>query len=284
MKIPRVLPAVSLALCLAACGALPSAAERREAAQALASQHGWQQERIAAGGFDLVAWRPARYAGSAPGADDERLTVYIEGDGLAWLNSSQPSDDPTPGNAMALKLALAQPRGNAAYLARPCQFTGTAAAGCDPAYWTGRRFAEEVVAATDQAIGILKRQAGARRLALVGYSGGGGIAALVAARRRDVDLLVTVAGNLDHRAWTALHHVSPLTGSLNPADAADRLLQVRQRHFVGGKDAVMPVAIATAYAERYPPGQRPEVRLEPGFDHRCCWVEAWPGLWRGLGD
>jgi hypothetical protein len=45
------------------------------------------------------------------------------------------------------------------------------------------------------------------------------VASLVAARRHDVVRLVTVAGNLDHLAWTTLHGVSPLTGSLNPADA-----------------------------------------------------------------
>lgn len=34
------------------------------------------------------------------------LTIHIEGDGLAWINSSTPSSDPTPTNPLALRLAL----------------------------------------------------------------------------------------------------------------------------------------------------------------------------------
>ncbi|GAB2181920.1 hypothetical protein DLREEDagrD3_21430 [Denitratisoma sp. agr-D3] len=51
-------------------------------------------------------------------------------------------------------------------------------------------------------------QLGARRLTLVGYSGGA--AALLAARCSDVVRLVTIAGNLDHRAWTRYHHITTL--------------------------------------------------------------------------
>jgi hypothetical protein len=49
------------------------------------------------------------------------------------------------------------------------------------------------------------------------------VAALVAARRTDVDRLVTVAGNLDPTAWAVYQHIQPLTGSLNPADEVDAL-------------------------------------------------------------
>lgn len=270
-----------LLLALAACSTIPSGAERQEAYDRLAQARGWRLERIATAGFELVAWRPDQY----PDPETRRLTVYLEGDGLAWLTPTQPSPDPTPRNPLVLAMALAQPEGNAAYLARPCQFVDAEATGCAAAYWTGKRFAEEVVAATNDALDVLKRQSGARTLTLVGYSGGGAVAALVAARRQDVDRLVTVAGNLDHQAWTTHHRVTPLTGSLNPADAAAALRHVRQWHFVGARDEIMPPAIAAAYADRYdryPPVERPEVRVEPGFDHHCCWAEAWPRLWRSL--
>jgi len=39
----------------------------------------------------------------------------------AWLAVPRPSQDPTPVDPLALRLALVQPTGNAAYLARPCQ-------------------------------------------------------------------------------------------------------------------------------------------------------------------
>lgn len=128
------------------------------------------------------------------------------------------------------------------------------------------------------------RRAGARRLVLVGYSGGGGVAALVAARRKDVVRLVTVAGNPDHRAWTNMHHVPALEGSLNPADAWQSLIELPQWHFVGGRDQVVSLDVAESYVSRYPLDHRPVVITIPGFDHSCCWVEQWSSLFLKAGD
>ena len=75
---------------------------------------------------------------------DLPLTVYIEGDGLAWRSRTEPSADPTPHQALGLALAAADPAANVVYLARPCQFTPMAAnPRCDKAYWTNKRFADE---------------------------------------------------------------------------------------------------------------------------------------------
>lgn len=207
------------------------------------------------------------------------LTVYIEGDGLAWLSGTRPSDNPTPVRPVGLELALRHPRGAAAYLARPCQYvesgTGTS---CNQHYWTDLRFSPEVVEASDAAISVLKQRFGATKLVLVGYSGGGAVAALVAGRRNDVIQMVTVAGNLDHRAWTMQHHLSPLTGSLNPADEWEKLVDIPQLLLLGEKDRVVSRSMTDAYASSFPPEHRPEIESVPGFDHECCWVEQWDKL------
>ncbi|TDR71087.1 alpha/beta hydrolase [Paludibacterium purpuratum] len=270
------IPLLLAAAVLAACSTMPTPTERRAAADQLARAKNWEIRYIDAGRFRLAAWRPA------PMPNNVRLTIYIEGDGFAWASPSQPAIDPTPLDPIALKLALAQPNGNVAYLARPCQFIDAEATHCAVAYWTDRRFSEEVVAATDRAIGVLKQEAGATDLTLVGYSGGGAIAALVAARRNDVDRLVTVAGNLDHSAWTAQHRVQPLEGSLNPVDEVAALQRVRQWHFVGAQDTIVPPDLVTAFVARFPPGRRPTVIIEPLFDHRCCWAAQWSSLWPRL--
>lgn len=261
-----------LGLFLAACASLPTPMARRDTADALAARHGWQRVVLPAGNFELAAYLP-----DAP-KTGEVLTVYIEGDGFAWLSPSQASSDPTPIDPVGLKLALAQRAGNAAYLGRPCQFVDAERTGCSARYWTGQRFAPAVIAAEDRALDALKSRFQARRLTLVGYSGGGAVAALLAARRNDVARLVTVAGNLDPAAWARHHHVLPLTGSLNPADSIDALKEVQQWHFVGGRDAVVPPALVESFADRFPADRRPVVRIEPEFDHACCWVENWPRL------
>jgi len=258
---------------LSACMNLPSPAERQAVANTLAEQHGWKAIMLVAGRFDLVAYLPAH-----PIAADI-LTIYIEGDGLAWVTGSQPSADPTPRDPLALKLALAQPNGNAAYLARPCQYVDAETAHCASRYWTEQRFAPEVIAATNQAVDQLKQQFNARRINLVGYSGGGAVAALLAARRSDVDRLVTVAGNLDHRAWTALHRVAPLSGSLNPMDERKGLTDLSQWHFVGGQDRVITPALAQAFAAGV--SQARVINVDQ-FDHQCCWAERWRSLWQEI--
>jgi hypothetical protein len=261
-------------LAVAGCTSLLSPAERWQRADALAAAQGWVGWVLDAPRLPLLAYGPAQITPSA------HVTIYIEGDGLAWLSASQASFDPTPLNPLALRLALAQPAGSAVYLARPCQYLNARSAGCSSALWTQSRFSAEVVAATQAAIEQIKQRFGARQLTLVGYSGGAAVAALVAAERQDVVQLVSVAGNLDHAEWTRYHRISPLTGSLNPVDHLEALRRVPQWHLVGAQDKVIAPALVQAFAEKFPLAQRPLVVVEPGFDHQCCWAEQWPALWQ----
>nr|VFK78080.1 MAG: Alpha/beta hydrolase family protein [Candidatus Kentron sp. SD] len=246
-----------------------------EQAEKSASAAGWRKQRLSTEYFDLLSYVP-----NTPRPRREVLTVYIEGDGNAWLSTHRISSDPTPRNPIALKLALRHPRDRAAaYLARPCQYDGRASRPpCESEYWSGKRYAPEVIAASQTAIDELKRRVDAKRVILIGFSGGGSVAALLAAERRDVAKLITVAGNLDHRILSAHHSVTPLYGSLNPVDAWQALRNIPQRHFVGGRDRVVPPVVARSYQRRFPEGERPVVRIIEGFDHHCCWEEHWPKL------
>lgn len=260
-------------LVLAACATTP-AMDRRQQAEGIAATAGWQAFDINADPFVLRAYAPATFPAS------ETLTLYIEGDGQAWSSSDRPSRDPTPTKPLALQLAIRYPaQSAAAYLARPCQYVqAEARRGCDSAYWTNKRFAPEVIAATRHVVDQLKQRSGAKHLVLVGYSGGGAVAALVAAQREDVVRLVTIAGNLDHVAWSAQHRVTPLKGSLNPVDAWPALQHIPQLHLVGANDPVMPESIARAYRAHFPESAPIQIHVIPGFDHHCCWVEQWPAL------
>lgn len=275
VRLRPLLPLLGAVL-LAACSAIPSPVERRQQAAELAKTQHWQALQLQAGIFRLQAYAPRKRSAE--------LTIYLEGDGLAWLNNHQPSPDPTPVDPLALRLALAQPSGNTAYLGRPCQYLGVSQPPCQQLYWTGARFAEDVVHSLDQAVGQLKTRAGAQRLVLVGYSGGGALALLLAARREDVTRVVTVAGNLDHAAWTQHQRVSPLLGSLNPASLRSRLADVEQLHLVGEQDRVMPPRLAEAFVAGYPTGHRAQLRVLPGYDHHCCWAQDWAQVWQQIAQ
>jgi len=264
---------VCLHIMLMACISHVSPAERRQHADILATNAGWHKLRLPTSRFLLIAYAPETTTGSPT------LTIYIEGDGLAWVTGSTPSDNPTPRTPLALELALKHKQSPAAYLARPCQYVqGNDQQNCEQRYWTNARFAPEVIIASNQAITELKRQFNADKLVLVGYSGGGAVAALVTAKRDDVIQLITVAGNLDHQAWTKLHDMQPLSGSLNAADSWLKLLNIPQLHLVGGSDDIVPLAVAESYRSRFPDDNRPGVIVINGFDHHCCWVQQWPAL------
>jgi len=265
-------------LALASCISSPLA-ERQSKADLLVASKGWHKLRLPAVEFALTAYVPSKIAAT------DTLTIYIEGDGLAWLTRSVASDNPTPRHPVGLELATRHPHNAVAYLARPCQYVDQQDWGrCKQAYWTSDRFAPEVITASNLAIDTIKQRFGAKRLVLVGYSGGGAVAALIAARRHDVAQLVTVAGNLDHHAWTNSHHVQPLKGSLNPADAWQGLQGIPQLHLVGGKDKNITVEVVESFAARFPAQHRPIIKVVPDADHACCWAEKWPALLPPLPD
>lgn len=255
-------PLLCGSLLLGGCAAVDRGEAARQTIDALAAQAGFIRRDLPAGFTDLAVWtRPA-----APASD--RLTLFLEGDGQPWATRWQPARDPSPSDPIAFRLAAATP-GAVAYLARPCQFASPAAAArCRVEHWTSHRYGEEVVAAVNQAVNHL---AGGRRLTLVGYSGGGTVAALVAARRHDVVRLITVAAPLDVVAWARAHGQPPLAGSLSPLDQADRLVALPQLHFVARDDTAVPPAVNDAMFARLPAAV---VRRVAG-DHDCCWVERW---------
>lgn len=256
-------------LLMAGCASLDSFGGSRQAVTQWAAQRGFAALDLKSGGFDLVAFvrRPP-----APAAT---LTIYIEGDGAAWPTPYHPPRDPTPQKPVSLALAAADPAPAVAYLGRPCQYLDAAAlADCSSSYWTERRFAPEVIDASDAAVTQLKKACGARSIRLVGYSGGGVVAALLAARRDDVEALVTVAAPLALAEWVKWHGASPLAGSLDPSAVAVRLPS--GVHFVGGDDKTVPAAIV----ERFVRARGGHVEVIPGFDHECCWTRDWGGLLR----
>ncbi|WP_207459652.1 alpha/beta hydrolase [Azospirillum sp. SYSU D00513] len=253
----------------AGCAAGPEA--RRGTAEEIAAGAGLVPRLYPAAPFTLAGWLRAGGSGRNGGP----LVAYIEGDGYGWVTPERPSRDPTPRNPVALRLAARDPAERVLYLGRPCQYVGASVEpACGNRYWTSHRFAPEVVGALGRALDAAKRDSGAERLILAGYSGGGVLAALLAARRTDVDGLLTVAAPLDHAAWTRRHGITPLAGSLNAADAADALAGLPQLHLAGAEDRVVPPDLVRSFAARI----GAPVRVVAGVDHGGDWAALWPEL------
>ncbi|MCY1276700.1 hypothetical protein D9M68_165790 [compost metagenome] len=219
---------------------------------------------------------PLALAAPPQRAPAPRLRVYLEGDGHAWATARQPSTDPSPRQLLVAELAFGDPTPSV-YLARPCQFVD--AAGCTPALWTDRRFSAEVLASLDQALDRLKARYRNTDFELIGYSGGGALALLLASRRDDVAQVQTLAGNLSPRLWAQRLQLSPLRGSLEPLDQRARLARLPQRHLLGDADRIVPAELFDDYRAALGDATCLEhVRL-PGVSHQQGWAQAW-AAWR----
>ena len=256
---------------MSACSVTPNHEVRQSHADAIAVGANLQAQSYSAAPFTLAGYQRI-------GTPHAPLTVYIEGDGYAWATPDRPSSDPTPAAPVALELAARDPSANVVYLARPCQYQGLTAPACNVRYWTDARFAPEVIHAYDDALAQLKTQTGTSGFHLVGFSGGGAIALLLASQRHDILSVRTVAGNIDHQAWTNLHQISPLTASLNPADQSEALTPIPQLHFVGVDDTVMPIAVANAYQHHFRDAHCMHTMSVPGAAHTTGWASQWPEL------
>lgn len=205
------------------------------------------------------------------------IHVYIEGDGSPWVTRYRIARDPTPRYPLALALMRKDPLPSI-YLGRPCYYNDLAALNtvdptCNFLLWTSARYSEKVVSSMVLALRQLLLQRDYDQLTLIGYSGGGTIAWLMAQQMEEVDTLVTLAANLDVEAWTRYHQYSPLTQSLNPAHTTP-VRPLLQYHFAGGKDSSVPPRPNQDFLAQT--GNR--LTIIEDFDHRCCWVENWPEL------
>lgn len=254
---------LTLSLCLA-CAACTTPAQRVDV---LAASLGLQQQNLWGKPFLHRIYRNRVHPTT-------QLHVYIEGDGLPWLRADLVSPDPTPRTPLLLTL-LAKDPNPSVYLGRPCYFGFANIPPCSAWWWTAGRYAPTVVASLATVLAQLLDHNKAIDLTLIGHSGGGTLATLLAAYPLPISTLVTLAGNLDTDAWTQHHHYSPLDGSLNPANMPPLAKHIRQIHLQGGQDHNVPVELAQRYAAHQPNAL---FQTYPDFDHSCCWEKHWPML------
>ncbi len=258
----RAVFAALFALCAATACAPP--AGRYDAA---ARQAGLTEQIVRGQRFHHKIYRNANTV------QDGLLHVFIEGDASVKQALRFSPPDPTPRRAMMLRMMQNGPAG-AILLGRPCYQGLFAMDGCEIRHLGPERYSDEIVTSLLAALQDEMRHAAAGRAVLIGYSGGGTLAMLLAARLPATVALVTLAGNLDNRSLAAFHHSPALSGSLDPADLPPLPRNLLHLHFFGEKDAEVPVLLAQNTLAR----QRVTPVIMLGFDHACCWESLWPEI------
>lgn len=207
-------------------------------------------------------------------ATGKTLRVFVDGDGNPYSRGGTVvSNDPTPHRALALELAVRTP-GAVLYVGRPCHFSVRGDPTCIAQYWTSQRYSAAVVASM---VAAVQQYAADRfqQIVLIGYSGGGTLAVLMAPQLGRTAAVVTIAANLDIDAWTQWHGYLPLAGSLNPSQMAPLPSGIQQWHLVGDRDMNTPAWLNDTYWVNVAPDR---IWHYAQFDHVCCWVRQWPAI------
>lgn len=211
-------------------------------ATSLVQQAMWQERIIPTSTFML-------WSANKPIQAGEPLTIYLEGDGRISTSYGMATEDPSSPEPLALKLAVQNTQGNVAYIARPCHYMIAEDKLCQEKFWTTHRYSPEVITATAEAIQKLQQETQTRSTHLIGHSGGGGIAVLVAPKLKGITQITTLSGNLSLELMDKHHKTEPLVGSLDPFTTARINALIPQKHYSGSKDTVVPPSIAAAYVK-----------------------------------
>lgn len=231
-------------------------------------------------GFEELTVRTDRFAhriyshiGAVKNTDRKTLHVYLDGDGTPW-QQRWIAGDPTSRNPITLKL-MEQDSEPAILLGRPCYHGFSDTEPCHNKFWTSHRYSKPVVESMAAALQQWLETTDFDEIVLVGYSGGGTLAMLIAPYIDKIKAIVTVASNLDVKAWSEFHGYLPISDSLNPAVGPELPPMIRQFHLAGGKDDNVPLFIIETFARTH---SRAQAIIYSNFDHQCCWVEAWPSI------
>ena len=212
------------------------------------------------------------------------LIIAIEGDGRPWRNRFQIATDPTSARPLLLSW-LKTTEHPVLYLGRPCYF-GTLQIdppepplkvsgqrrykGCSEYWFTFGRYSQAVV---DSLIQAAQGLANDQCLILVGHSGGGTLAMLMARQLPNVKWVVTMSGNLSVTQWQQHHQFSPLLGSHDPGRMSPLAKEISQLHLAAEQDSqILPEWISR---EAFRQGAEYQLWSVPGHSQ---WQVAWSQL------
>ena len=208
--------------------------------------------------------------------EGRRLHVYLDGDGTPWKRNRWIAKDPTARNPLILYL-MKQDNTPSILLGRPCYYGFSAEPECDGKLWTSHRYSKEVVDSMVEVLNTWLKTYDFNEVVLIGYSGGGSLSILMAESVENVKKVVTIAGNLDVKAWSEFHGYLALKDSLNPAKEVALNSKIKQFHFAGKEDEIVPAFIIKEFAGKQINSKYYELEDK---DHSCCWDEVWNEILR----
>ena len=264
---------------------LPNMDMKRQTIARLGIPSGMMERQIHADPYVLTSFERVRLKHGV-------ATVYIEGGQMVWDDFLRERETATSTNPLALHISTRDTSDNVIWLARPCQYTYTPkldGSACTREDFANGRFSLTNLRAMNIALDNIQKKHGFKGFNLVGVQDGAGIAVHLAASRKDVLSLRTVAGMLDTDVFTQVynpeqHETIVDRTSNNPGIHAAHLAALPQHHFVGEWDDTVSPAMAQNF--RHNAGNSPCVRVSEvkGVTNERGWVNRWPDLLKAPVD
>lgn len=248
---------------LIVCGCVPT----HHAFERSAANSSLERSEIQGRGFSH-----ALYLNSAFKSDsDMPVHVYLTGDGRPYVRAGLAAGDPTPRHPVVPKLLALDPDPGM-ILGRPCYHGYADTPPCSKHLWTHARYSQEIVASMADA--LTRTLPPGREIMLIGFSGGGTLAMLLARRVPGTVAVATLAGNLDIDAWTDTRDYAPLRESMNPAALAPLPTGVIQLHYAGARDELVPPTLLKRAVKR----TGGELFILRDTTHNRGWERHWPAI------
>lgn len=204
--------------------------------------------------------------------NNKKLIIYVEGDGLSWVDRFTPSSNPTPTDPLAFKLALTDENENIIYLARPCQYEWSNI--CNKEIWTIAQYSSTVLNSYKEIINYLSKSFD--EIHLVGYSGGAGIVMYLGSiDNTSIKSIRTIAGNINHNELSKILKISRLKKSINFYSIEKKINTIPQVHYYGLKDKIVPNELQTSYKIRNSKNKCIKIESVSKATHNEGWVDFW---------
>ena len=224
-------------LLIAGCSSMPSTPDGFEMREA-------QTEH-----FTIPVWE------KAPLQSNKTIRFYISGNG-----------NPTPKEPVALNLAEKDSFRNIVVLSRPCQYADSKLCSNSAIDGVGQ-YSPEIIKELEEIVVYYIQKYKSPNIEFVAYDGGAPIAFSLASQIGRVQKIVTIAGILDLDAYVNKNNLPAFQNAQNPIKMTNRVTQIPQIHFVGGKDEITTRGMAERFVSKLKDPLSAVVKVAPNMGH-----------------
>lgn len=211
---------------------------------------GFQMREAQTEHFSLPVWE------KAPLESGKVIRFYITDNG-----------NPTPAKPTVLKLAAKDSFKNIVVISRPCQYAPNKLCSNKKIYGSAQ-YNPEIIKEIEEVVAYYIQKYNAKGIEFVAYGGAAPIAFGIGSGLNNVRQIITIAGILDLDGYVNKHNLPDFDKeAVNPIKMVNRISQIPQVHFVGGKDESTTQGMTERFVSKLQNPRSAIVKVAPDMGH-----------------